>query len=156
MTSDACFERVIRACAERTDEDGTWIDERIVRWYVALHRAGYAHSVEAWRGDELVGGVYGVSIGGAFFGESMFSRPRPRLADGSRDPIDGADASKVALVTLAGHLHACGYTLFDTQFQNDHIAQFGVVEITREAYFERLREACEGPDRWRAIEARSR
>lgn len=154
LRCDTDFEGVVRACAVDR-EDGSWIDDRIVRWYAALHARGHAHCVEAWRADpatgesRMVGGVYGVSIGAAFFGESMFSRPRPRTADGSRDPLDGSDASKVCLVALVRHLHACGFTLFDTQFGNEHIDQFGVVEIPRGAYERRLAAAVGEAERWR-------
>jgi len=153
---DTCFERVVRACAVRPPEEGSWIDERIVRWYTRLHDAGHAHCLEAWctneTGEEhLVGGVYGVCIGAAFFGESMFSRPRPRLPSGQRHPLDGTDASKVCLVALIEHLRACGYTLFDTQMHNEHIAQFGVHEITRDEYLERLEHATNRDDAWRDI-----
>lgn len=152
---DTSFERVVRACAVRSEAEGTWIDERIVRWYGAMHEADRAHCFEAWRTDpatgeeRLVGGVYGVSIGAAFFGESMFSRPRPRREDGSRDPFDGTDASKVCLIELVRHLDACGYEMFDTQMWNEHIAQFGVREIPRDDYLERLDRACRAGDAWR-------
>ena len=102
ITVDHAFEEVIRACADspRKKELGTWINDTIINLYTELHREGHAHSVECWRGDELVGGLYGVSVGGAFCGESMFSR-----AD---------NASKIALVTLVGILKEAGYTLLDT------------------------------------------
>jgi len=154
LRTDTRFEDVVRACAYRPEDGGSWIDERIVRWYTTLFEQGNAHCIEAYVTDPandeevLVGGVYGVSIGRAFFGESMFSRPRPRLPNGSRHPLDGADASKVCLVSLAKHLHACGYALFDTQFQNDHIEQFGVIEIPREDYLERLLIACGSANAW--------
>ena len=125
---DSAFEAVIRGCAEATSErPKTWINEEIARLYVALHRRGTAHSVEAWRGGELVGGLYGVSLGAAFFGESMFSR--------------FADASKIALCHLVARLKAGGYTLLDTQFVTEHLEQFGAIEIPRAEYRRRLAAA---------------
>jgi leucyl/phenylalanyl-tRNA---protein transferase len=118
------FSGVIHGCADR---DSTWINDDIIALYTALHERGFAHSAEAWLDGALVGGVYGVSIGGAFCGESMFSR--------------AANASKTALVRLAEHLKARGFALFDTQFTNDHIAQFGVIEIPRAEYHARLAKA---------------
>jgi leucyl/phenylalanyl-tRNA--protein transferase len=124
---NAAFEETIRACAER---ERTWISEEIVEAYVRLHRDGYAHSVEAWSGERLVGGLYGVALGGAFFGESMFSRQR--------------DASKVALVALVERLRAQGFTLLDTQYITPHLALFGAREIPRSEYLTRLAAAlCE-------------
>lgn len=121
---DTAFEQVIRSCAEREE---TWISEGIVRSYLALHRLGAAHSVEAWRKDLLAGGLYGVALGGAFFGESMFSRAR--------------DASKVALVALVERLRAHGFELLDTQFLTPHLAQFGTEEMPRADYLMLLKEA---------------
>jgi leucyl/phenylalanyl-tRNA--protein transferase len=122
---DTAFEAVIRGCAESTaDRPKTWINDEIVRLYLALHRRGAAHSVEAWRDGALVGGLYGVSLGAAFFGESMFSRV--------------ADASKVALCHLVARLRAGGYRLLDTQFVTEHLQQFGAVEIPRAEYRRRL------------------
>jgi leucyl/phenylalanyl-tRNA--protein transferase len=123
---DRAFEDVIRACAERRAE-GTWISPEIVDCYVALHRLGIAHSVEAWRGDRLAGGLYGVHLGGAFFGESMFHRER--------------DASKVALVALVDRLQRRGFRLLDTQWVTTHLEQFGAVEIPRTEYLRRLKQA---------------
>lgn len=140
LTFDRAFDRVVAACAEPRNggEDETWINPTIARVYVQLFEMGYGHSVEAWhdRGDgvELVGGLYGVAIGTAFFGESMFSR-RPF-------------ASQVALVHLVEHLRAHGFVLLDVQFNNPHLAQFGVEEVPAEAYLERLRIAVEQPPRW--------
>jgi leucyl/phenylalanyl-tRNA--protein transferase len=125
---DTSFDAVIRACAERPD-DGTWISEEIVESYVALHRLGAAHSVEVWRERALVGGLYGVHLGGAFFGESMFHRAR--------------DASKVALVALVERLRSRGFTLLDTQWTTPHLEQFGAIEIPRREYLRRLRHALE-------------
>lgn len=116
ITCDTAFEETMRWCA--TDRGGwnrSWIDERLIRAYTALHQAGYAHSVEARRNGELVGGLYGVHIGSAFFGESMFSKPEK----------GGTNASKICLVHLVNHLRTRGFTLLDTQFWNPHLAQFG-------------------------------
>lgn len=121
---DTAFEAVMRACAAR---DETWITDEIVGSYVALHHAGVAHSVEAWQDDVLVGGLYGVALGGAFFGESMFHTV--------------TDASKVALVALVDRLKARGFMLLDTQWVTPHLAQFGGIEIPRAAYLERLSAA---------------
>lgn len=124
------FDAVIRACAEPAeDRPTTWINQEIFDLYGALHRMGQAHSIEARdrATGALVGGLYGVSLGGAFFGESMFSR--------------AADASKVALVYLVALLRHCGFTLLDAQFQTPHLAKFGTTEIPCEDYLERLRES---------------
>lgn len=118
---DTAFSAVIHACAAREE---TWISDEIIRAYEELHDLGLAHSVEAWRQGELAGGLYGVALGSAFFGESMFSRVR--------------DASKVALVALVERLRARGYTLLDTQFLTGHLARFGAVEIPRAEYLHRL------------------
>lgn len=121
ITCDAAFAGIIRACAEQvSDRPDTWINPTIERLYTELHEAGFAHSVECWRGGELVGGLYGVSLGAAFFGESMFSR--------------APDASKVALVHLVVRLRRGGYRLLDTQFVTPHLSRFGVVEIPRQEY----------------------
>ena len=124
---DRAFVDVMRACAddERDREDpGTWIDDEIIESYTALHEAGIAHSVEAWIDDRLVGGLYGVALGGAFFGESMFHHE--------------TDASKVALVALVERLRSRGYRLLDTQWVTPHLEQFGAVEIPRKDYLRRL------------------
>ncbi len=132
VRADTVFEEVMRQCAmPRPGQPETWISEAIIAAYTELHRRGWAHSVEAWRGGQLVGGLYGVSIHGAFFGESMFSRPE----------IGGTDSSKVCLVALIEHLRTRGYSLLDTQFVNAHLEQFGCVVIAREAYLQRLDEA---------------
>lgn len=125
------FEEVIRACAlaDRDDEGGTWINGEIFESYCALHRAGFAHSVEAWTAGRLAGGLYGVALGGAFFGESMFHRV--------------TDASKVALVALVERLRARGFTLLDTQWTTEHLEQFGAVEIPRRTYLELLAAALQ-------------
>jgi len=122
---DTAFDRVVQACAEaRPDRPETWINGPIEQLYGELFRMNRAHSVECWADGELVGGLYGVSLQGAFFGESMFSRAR--------------DASKVALVHLAARLIVGGYHLLDTQFMTEHLAQFGTLEITRAQYHKRL------------------
>ena len=121
------FRDVIEGCAARTDDEGNWIDGEIIDSYCALHARGFAHSVEVWRGADLVGGLYGVALGGAFFGESMFHRV--------------SDASKAALVALVDRLSARGFVLLDTQWVTDHLLQFGAVEITRRRYLRRLDEA---------------
>jgi leucyl/phenylalanyl-tRNA--protein transferase len=125
---DSSFAEVIRACARRKD---TWINGEIIESYERLHELGYAHSLEAWREGKLAGGLYGVALGGAFFGESMFHRER--------------DASKVALVTLLAHLRAKRFTLLDTQWLTPHLAQFGAIEIPREQYLKLLKSAVELP-----------
>lgn len=128
ITVDRAFGAVIRGCAEnRPGHRGTWINDRIIELYTALHERGYVHSLEAWHGSELAGGLYGVALGGAFFGESMFQRRR--------------DASKVALVHLVGRLLIGGYSLLDTQFITEHLAQFGAIEISRGSYHARLEAA---------------
>ena len=124
VTSDQAFESVIRACADREE---TWISEEIIAAYTALHRLGYAHSVECWQGGALAGGLYGVALGGAFFGESMFHRAR--------------DASKVALVHLVRQLRRGGFRLLDTQFTTEHLKRFGAIEIPRRVYERRLADA---------------
>lgn len=120
------FERVMRECAKREE---TWISEEIIQSYVELRRLGTAHSVECWEDNELAGGLYGVALGGAFFGESMFSRKR--------------DASKVALVHLVQRLNEKGYLLLDTQFITPHLRGFGAVEIPRHEYLKRLKVAVQ-------------
>jgi len=121
---DQSFEAVMRACAGR---DETWITEEIVQSYCELHRRGAAHSVEAWREGRLAGGLYGVSLGGAFFGESMFHWE--------------TDASKVTLYALVERLRARGFVLLDTQWITPHLKQFGAMEIPRRQYLRRLAEA---------------
>ena len=128
VTCDTAFETVLRACAEPAPEQpSTWINLEIARLYGALFRRGQAHSIEAWLGSELVGGLYGVALGGAFFGESMFSR--------------ATDASKVALVHLVARLVRSGFVLLDTQFLTEHLQQFGTIQIPRAVYRERLAAA---------------
>lgn len=129
---DSAFEAVMRACAARTDErPDTWINDEILQSYTGLFRLGHAHSVEAWRDGRLVGGLYGVSIESAFFGESMFSTE--------------TDASKVALVHLVARLRHGGFTLLDVQFVTDHLRQFGAEEIAAAEYLDRLDEALGRP-----------
>jgi leucyl/phenylalanyl-tRNA--protein transferase len=128
IRADSAFEAVIRACADcRADRPKTWLNDELIALYCDLHERGYAHSVECWINDRLVGGAYGLSLGGAFFGESMFSRER--------------DASKVALIDLIQRLNKGGYRLLDTQFVTDHLKRFGAIEILREDYHQRLRAA---------------
>jgi leucyl/phenylalanyl-tRNA--protein transferase len=132
---DTAFETVMRACAEPTPErPESWINERIVGLFVELHGLGLAHSVEAWEDGRLAGGLYGLALGGAFFGESMFSRR--------------TDASKAALVHLVARLRHGGFRLLDTQFVTEHLRQFGAVEIPREQYRARLAAALEQPARF--------
>jgi leucyl/phenylalanyl-tRNA--protein transferase len=139
VQSDLDFEAVIRACSEsRPGRSETWLNERLIRAYLELHRTGFAHSVEAWRDGKLVGGLYGVHLGGAFFGESMFSRPES----------GGRDSSKVCLVELVERLRAGRFQLLDTQFKTAHLARFGCVEIPRDEYLERLEEALQRRARW--------
>jgi len=130
VTLDKAFDRVIRACAEPDANKGrptTWINRIIIDLYTSLYRRGNAHSVEVWDDGELVGGLYGVSLGAAFFGESMFSRK--------------TDASKIALVYLVTLMRHCGFTLLDTQFQTEHLTQFGTHEVTRVNYHHLLAAA---------------
>src|SRR5438046_3050063 len=129
---DNRFGEVIRACAKRNDP---WINREIVESYERLHELGYAHSVEAWSKNKLVGGLYGVAVAGAFFGESMFHRV--------------TDASKIALVAFVEHLRAHKFALLDTQWLTPHLQQFGGIEISRDDYLRLLRRAVELPRRFR-------
>jgi leucyl/phenylalanyl-tRNA--protein transferase len=124
VTRDTAFAEVVRRCAEREE---TWINTDIEKSYGLLHARGYAHSVECWHGDELAGGLYGVGLGAAFFGESMFSSRR--------------DASKVALAWLVARLRVGGYRLLDCQFMTDHLRSLGAVEVTQEDYLALLDSA---------------
>src|SRR5262245_8411080 len=133
LTTDRAFADVMHGCADRGAE-GTWITRDMLDAYCRLHEMGHAHSVEAWQGRELVGGVYGVTIGGLFAGESMFYRRR--------------DASKVALVFLMERLRERGFELFDTQFLNEHTESLGAVEIPRDDYLDRLARAITRPVRF--------
>lgn len=122
------FASVLQLCAEAApDRPNTWINLEIERLYNVLHERGQCHSVECWQEGKLVGGLYGVALGGAFFGESMFSRAR--------------DASKIALCHLVARLRAGGFVLLDTQFITDHLAQFGTIEVARLVYKQQLQEA---------------
>jgi len=125
ITIDQAFDRVIHCCADRGE--GTWISDDIKEAYSRLHELGFAHSMEAWRGDELAGGLYGVAIAGAFFGESMFH--------------EVTDASKVALAHLVEHMRVRGYVLLDVQFVTKHLEQFGAIEVPRSEYERRLQDA---------------
>lgn len=120
------FREVMKACADR---ESTWINDEIIDSYVELHEMGYAHTVEVWYKDKLVGGLYGVSLGGAFFGESMFS--------------NRTDASKIALVHLVRRLQDRGFVLLDTQWSTEHLKQFGCEDIVRDAYLDQLVEALQ-------------
>jgi leucyl/phenylalanyl-tRNA---protein transferase len=128
MSADRAFDQVIRNCAAATEaRPNTWLNPELIALYGELHRRGHAHSVETWQDGVLVGGLYGVSIGGAFFGESMFSRT--------------TDASKAALVDLVARLRAGGYVLLDTQFVTSHLTRFGALEIPQSEYQRRLHHA---------------
>ncbi|MEI6162026.1 MAG: leucyl/phenylalanyl-tRNA--protein transferase, partial [Roseococcus sp.] len=132
ITANQAFAQVIQECAApRPSSTDSWINGEIRALFIALHNQGHAHSIEAWEGEQLVGGLYGVSLGGAFFGESMFSR-----AD---------DASKIALVHLVARLRMGGFTLLDAQFQTAHLAQFGTEEVPRTLYKQMLAVAVELP-----------
>ncbi len=127
---DTAFDAVIAKCAEEVENrPSTWINETIRELYGALHHLGHAHSVEAWEGDELVGGLYGVSLGSAFFGESMFSRR--------------TNASKICLVHLVERLKSRGFTLLDTQFTTEHLKTFGAIDIPKEGYLKLLDKAMQ-------------
>lgn len=129
VTVDQAFSRVMEGCAENTsDRPTTWINVPIQNLYSSLHKRGYAHSIECWNGEgDLVGGLYGVALGAAFFGESMFSR--------------ATDASKIALVHLVARLIDGGYELLDAQFHNPHLEQFGLVEMKKAEFMKRLEAA---------------
>jgi len=121
VTCDTAFQRVMELCAEPApDRPETWINDQILQLYCELHHMGHCHSVEVWQDGKLAGGLYGLALGGAFFGESMFSRV--------------TDASKVALVHLVARLRKGGFTLLDTQFVTEHLSRFGAIEIPREDY----------------------
>lgn len=160
LTSDRCFGRVIRACAEPSPRrGGAWLNETLINCYTLLHERGHVHSIEAWSSPratrsatggqaasatndhQLVGGIYGVSIGRAFMAESMFCKPE----------LGGTDASKVCLVTLWEHLRACGYELLDVQIANDHTERFGVVDICLDEYLEQLNAAIHHADAWKPL-----
>ncbi|MBD8663471.1 leucyl/phenylalanyl-tRNA--protein transferase [Rhizobium sp. CFBP 8752] len=129
---DTNFEGVIALCAQPADDrPSTWINETIRKLYRELHRMGHAHSVEAYDGDELVGGLYGVSLGAAFFGESMFSRR--------------TDASKICLVHLVERMKAKGFVLLDTQFTTEHLKTFGAIDLPKDDYLKLLHAAVNSP-----------
>lgn len=132
---DTAFRAVVAACAEapRPDQDGTWINDDMIEAYVRLHELGYAHSAEAYEGDELVGGLYGVSIGAAFFGESMFA--------------GRSDASKVAFVRLVRQLEVWGFHFVDCQVETEHLVRFGAVLWPRDRFLDALASALEAPTR---------
>lgn len=132
VTRDKDFEAVIRKCADRTS---TWISEEIIRTFCELHKLGYAHSVETWNGPALVGGLYGMALGGAFFGESMFHSE--------------TDASKVALAGLVAHMKERGMMLLDIQFMTNHLESMGAIEITRDEYLNRLESALTMKVTWK-------
>ena len=134
VTINAAFTDVVRGCANR---DETWINDTIFDLYAALHARGDAHSVEVWEDHQLVGGVYGVAINAAFFGESMFST--------------ATDASKVALAYLVDHLQQCGFVLFDTQFITEHLTRLGAIEIPRATYENALAHAVMRPARFKGV-----
>lgn len=165
IRTDTAFVQVIQTCARDSTDEGSWINEQIIDAYVSLHEAGNAHSIEAWLKldqlpeavaclppaellDEsgthlLVGGLYGVHIGGLFAGESMFSKPE----------LGGTDASKVCLVHLVHHLRALGFTVLDTQFVNQHLSQFGCADIPRDEYMDLLAKALANPAAWQPFDA---
>jgi leucyl/phenylalanyl-tRNA--protein transferase len=135
VTSDLAFEAVITRCADRArpDQDGTWITSEMREAYLELHRLGFAHSFEAWQGTELAGGLYGISLGTAFFGESMFA--------------DRPDASKVAFARAVEWLKSWGVDLVDCQVRTEHLLRFGAAEMPRAAFLRRLRTALREPTR---------
>jgi leucyl/phenylalanyl-tRNA--protein transferase len=137
---DTAFRQVMRGCSQkaRPNQDGTWITDEMIEGYVALHRRGLAHSIEAWQGDELKGGLYGVSLGGAFFGESMFA--------------EAPDASKVAFATLVRQLDVWGFDFVDCQVHTEHLERFGAVSWSRTRFLAALKRALKKPTRvgpWR-------
>lgn len=163
FTTDGCFERVIRACARPRvqragePENGLWIDETLVRLYAMLHAHGHAHSIEAWldvgirandspedtdRSLELVGGLYGVQIGAAFFAESMFCRP----------DLGGTNASNLCLIHLVAHLRRHNFMLMDVQMANPHTQRFGVIDVPRDEYLQQLAVAVSKETTWGVLE----
>lgn len=130
VTLDHAFEQVMTACSlPRKDEEGTWIHQNMIDAYVSLHQQGYAHSVECWLDDKLVGGLYGVAIGHMFFGESMFSHAR--------------DSSKIALVSLCQQLNEWGFELIDCQVYSSHLESLGAEEIPRDYFLHKMTELCQ-------------
>lgn len=143
VTHDAAFQRVVRACAQPAPgREDTWLHPDIILAFDLLHRAGHAHSIEAWLpGDgtpALVGGLYGLSLGSVFCGESMFSRP----------DLGGTDSSKVCLVHLVRHLRCRGFTMLDAQLSNEHLVQFGLYEVPQEEYIAHLEAHGDDDVRW--------
>lgn len=136
LSIDCCFDEVMRACADRPE---TWMNEQVFDLYGELHRMSHAHSIEVWQGDELVGGLYGISLAGGFFGESMFSKTD--------------NASKVALAALVARLKFGRYSLLDTQFLTEHLASLGAVEISRADYHAKLAKALNHEGRFFALKA---
>ena len=135
VTLDRDFRAVIEGCsAIHPDRQDSWINPEIKRLYLSLHKLGFAHSVEVWAGTELIGGLYGVHLGSAFFGESMFSRR--------------SNASKLALAHLMARLHYAGFSLLDAQFRNDHLLQFGLIEIPKQQFQRMLHTALETHLNW--------
>lgn len=134
LSADQAFEQVIRACAQsRRDGEGTWISADMIEAYCRLHTLGVAHSLEVWRGEQLVGGIYGLAMGAVFFGESMFSK--------------ATDASKIALVALCQQLHSWQFTLMDCQVSNPHLKSMGSVEISRQTFQKHL-QTINKTDHW--------
>lgn len=131
ITLNKDIKGVVEGCAEREE---TWISQKIQSAYLKLHEMGHVQSLEVWRGDDLIGGVYGVTLGAAYFGESMFSRQ--------------TNASKIALAYLTTHLKNCGFTLFDTQYLTPHLASLGAIEVERDTYHEMLEKAVVQPERF--------
>ena len=133
VTADCAFEQVIKDCARvrLENREGTWIVDDMVNAYCRLHESGYAHSIEAWEGDKLAGGLYGVSLGKSFFGESMFTRV--------------SNASKVAFVSLVKHLRDLNFSMIDCQISTGHLTRFGAREISRARYLEELDAALQAP-----------
>ena len=138
VTVDACFRRVMTSCAsiERPGQHGTWISAAMIDAYETLHHQGHAHSVEVWEGEQLVGGLYGLALGSAFFGESMFASRR--------------DASKLGLMRLCRYLDHRGFRFVDCQQDTSHLNRLGAVTIPRACYLDRLESALEVEDRWDA------
>lgn len=133
ITMDQAFEKVISACAQtrRENDEGTWIVDEMINAYCELHASGFAHSVEAWQNEKLAGGLYGVSLGKCFFGESMFTRI--------------TNASKVAFVALVNHLNTLGFDLIDCQITTEHLVSFGAHEIPRALFLDQLRKSLNAP-----------
>jgi len=132
VTSDTCFTRIMQECAKpREDQAGTWINPEMISSYTELHKSGYAHSIECWQGNELVGGLYGISIGRAFFGESMFSRV--------------SNASKIAFASLCRYLSDQNFEIIDCQVHNPHLANLGAREIPRHEFLSILKDAIVNP-----------